>query len=156
MNDCKCACPKLQTWLDEGRARGILLSVSPIFADDLYLTNRRGDDVGDDILAALCNVGDDLVPAIGDSLESASPLDALPDDLLARCLAALAPDACGRLCATSETMERRLCRPGSPTVSALVAAVARRHLPISVYLKVGTLSFRGNSLKQMFTLARSL
>ena len=40
LNDCKCACTKLQTWLDEDRAAGILLSVSPIFADDLYLTNR--------------------------------------------------------------------------------------------------------------------
>ena len=75
MNDCKCACPKLQTWLDEDRAAGILLSVSPIFADDLYLTNRRGADVSEAILSALCNVGDDLAPSIGDSLESASPLD---------------------------------------------------------------------------------
>ena len=75
VNDCKCACTKLQTWLDEDRAAGILLSVSPIFADALYLTNRRGADVSEAILSALCNVGDDLAPSIGDSLESASPLD---------------------------------------------------------------------------------
>lgn len=74
-SDCRCSCPDLTTWLDEGRATGILQSVSPLFFDDNYLTNKKGRDVSEYLLRLFCNDFDDLTPTIGDALESASPLD---------------------------------------------------------------------------------
>ena len=74
-SECKCTCPHLGVWLHQNWSRLILESEFPEFYDDKYATNKRGEDVTDDILRLMCNDADDLNPTIGDALESASPLD---------------------------------------------------------------------------------
>ena len=73
--DCKCSCPNLQYWLESGFASGILESESPLFFDEKYTTTKHGTDISDIVLKMLCNDFAEINPIIGDSLESASPLD---------------------------------------------------------------------------------
>lgn len=74
-SECKCSCTNIRSWLAEDRQKDILSSESPLFYDDKYLTTHKGTDIADIILKTLCNDFDELHPTIGDSLESASPID---------------------------------------------------------------------------------
>lgn len=78
---CKCTCPSLQTWLTLGQAKTILNrfndapGVNGIFNDPSYTRSKNGEDFSGTLLRLFCNDLDGFSPVIGDSLESASPLD---------------------------------------------------------------------------------
>lgn len=78
---CKCTCPSLQSWLTSGQAKSILQrfnnapGVNGIFSDPSYTKDKYGADFSGSLLRLFCNDLDDFSPVIGDSLESASPLD---------------------------------------------------------------------------------
>jgi len=76
--ECKCTCPELTEWLENQQSHEILAIIGPLFKGEnaaIYLQNENGEDKSVELLKLLCNAYENFNPVIGDSLESASPVD---------------------------------------------------------------------------------